>query len=53
MATLALPVEKAMHGAGLLHLDREYDEIVRAIGKEYGATLIEAGQVLRIMPNSI
>lgn len=46
MATLALPAEKMMHGGGLLHLDIEYNEIMRAVGREYGATVVEAGQAL-------
>lgn len=46
MATLALPVEKMMHGGGLLRLDIEYNEIMRAVGREYGATVVEAGQAL-------
>ena len=46
MATLVLPVEKMMHGGGLLRLDNEYNEIMRAVGQEYGAPVIEAGRAL-------
>lgn len=46
MATLVLPAEKMMHGGGLLRLDVEYNEIMRSVGREYGAPVIEAGRAL-------
>ena len=35
-----------MHGGRPIRLDSEYNEIVRAVGREYGATIVEAGQTL-------
>lgn len=46
VATLTLPVGRLMHGGRPLRLDTEYNEIVRAVGREYGATIVEAGQAL-------
>ena len=46
VATLTLPVGKFMHGGRPLRLDSEYNEIVRIVGREYGATIVEAGQAL-------
>lgn len=46
VATLTLPVGKLMHGGRPLRLDSEYNEIVRAVSREYGATIVEAGQTL-------
>ena len=46
VATLTLPVGRLMHGGRPLRLDTEYNEIVRAVGEKYGATVVEAGQAL-------
>jgi len=43
---VTLPTWKSMHGGKLLHLDAEYNEIVRAVARKYGATVVDAGQVI-------
>lgn len=45
-ASLALPAWKLTHGGRPLRLDSEYNDIVRTVAREYGATVVEAGQVL-------
>ncbi len=45
-ASLTLPAWKLTHGGRPLRLDSEYNDIVRAVAREYGATVVEAGQVL-------
>ena len=44
IATLTLPVSKLTHGGRPLRLDVEYNDIMRAVAREYGATVVEAGQ---------
>lgn len=51
VATLTLPVGKLMHGGRPLRLDSEYNEIVRAVSREYGAIIVEAGQALAQDPS--
>ena len=46
IATLTLPVSKLTHGGRLLRLDVEYNDIMRAVALQYGATVVEAGQRL-------
>jgi hypothetical protein len=46
IATLTLPVSKLTHGGRPLRLDVEYNDIMRAVAREYGATVVEAGQRL-------
>ncbi len=45
-ASLTLPPWKLTHGGRPLRLDSEYNDIVRAVAREYGAVVVEAGQVL-------
>jgi lysophospholipase L1-like esterase len=46
VATLTLPGGRLMHGGRPLHLDTEYNDIARAVAREYGAPVVEAGQAL-------
>src|SRR5574340_2535 len=46
MAVFTLPAWTLMEGGKSLHLDAEYSEIVRAVAREYSATVVEAGQVI-------
>lgn len=46
MAALTLPVSKLIHGGKPLRLDVEYNEIMRAVARDYGATIVEAGRRL-------
>jgi hypothetical protein len=46
VATLTLPGGRLMHGGRPLHLDTEYNDIARAVAREYGAPVFEAGQAL-------
>jgi len=45
-SSLTLPAWKLTHGGRPLRLDSEYNEIMRAVAREYGAVVVEAGQVL-------
>ncbi len=45
-ASLTLPAWKLTHGGRPLRLDSEYNDIMRAVAREYGAVVVEAGQVL-------
>lgn len=45
-ARLTLPAWKLTHGGRPLRLDSEYNDILRAVAREYGAVVVEAGQVL-------
>lgn len=45
-ATLTLPAWKLTHGGRPLRLDNEYNDIARTVAREYGAVVVEAGQVL-------
>lgn len=51
MAMLTLPPWKLTHGGRPLRLDSEYNDIVRAVAREYGAVVVEAGQVLAQDPS--
>jgi len=46
VATLSFPASRMTHGGKPIRLDTEYNEIVRAVAREYGTTVVEAGQVL-------
>ena len=45
-ASLTLPSWKLTHGGRPLRLDSEYNDIMRAVAREYGAVVVEAGQIL-------
>ncbi len=45
-SSLTLPAWKLTHGGRPLRLDSEYNELMRAVAREYGAVVVEAGQVL-------
>jgi lysophospholipase L1-like esterase len=45
-ANLTLPAWKLTHGGRPLRLDSEYNDIMRAVAREYGAVVVEAGQTL-------
>jgi lysophospholipase L1-like esterase len=51
MAALNLPTWAVTQGGKLLHLDAEYNDIVRAVATQYGATVVEAGQVIAQDPS--
>lgn len=46
VAALTLPGSKLIHGGKPLRLDREYNEIMRSVARQYGAAVVEAGQRL-------
>lgn len=46
VATLSLPAWSMTHGGKPIRRDVEYNEIMRAVGRENGATVVEAGQAL-------
>jgi lysophospholipase L1-like esterase len=46
IAAITLPGWTHTHGGRPLYLDSEYNDIMRAVGREYGATVIEAGTLL-------
>ncbi|MCC2642559.1 MAG: exported protein of unknown function, putative Lipolytic enzyme family [Nitrospira sp.] len=46
VATLSLPASRMTHGGKPIRLDTEYNEIVRTVAREYGTTIVEAGQAL-------
>lgn len=46
VATLSLPASRMTHGGKPIRFDTEYNEIVRAVAREYGAPVVEAGQAL-------
>jgi lysophospholipase L1-like esterase len=46
VATISLPASRMTHGGKPIRLDTEYNEIVRAVAREYGTTVVEAGQAL-------
>lgn len=45
-ARLTLPAWKLTHGGRPLRLDSEYNDIVRAVARQYDAVVVEAGQIL-------
>jgi lysophospholipase L1-like esterase len=51
IAAITLPAWTHTHGGRPLYLDSEYNDIMRAVGKEYGATVIEAGIFLSRDPS--
>lgn len=46
MARFSLPAWALGQGGKLLHLDVEYNDIMRSVAGEYGASIVEAGQKL-------
>jgi len=50
-ARLTLPAWKFTHGGRPLRLDSDYNDIARAVAREYGATVVEAGRVLAQDPS--
>ena len=48
IATLTLPVSKLTHGGKPLRLDEEYNDIMRAVARQHGAIVVEAGQRLTL-----
>lgn len=45
-ASLTLPAQNLTHGGRPLRLDHEYNDIMRAVAREYDDVVVEAGQVL-------
>ncbi len=46
MARFSLPTWAVTQGGKLLRLDVEYNDIMRSVAKDYGVTIVEAGQRL-------
>ncbi len=46
VAALTVPAWRLTHGGRPLRLDSDYNDIVRAVGRGFGAIVVEAGQAL-------
>lgn len=51
VATLPASAARSAHGGRPLYLDSEYNDIMRSIGRAYGATIVEAGAALATDPS--
>ena len=51
IAAITLPTWQYTHGGRPLYLDTEYNEIMRTVGKEYAAAVVEAGASLARDPS--